>query len=78
MMTNSDHAVCAARGNQFPVDAAAHAGNVRIQLFRELHRRLVYEKVPHEYIERPGAHTWAYWGNALEYHLLFFQKVLTR
>ena len=41
---------------------------------RELHRRLVYEKVPHEYIERPGAHTWAYWGNALEYHLLFFQK----
>ncbi|MCP2043310.1 alpha/beta hydrolase family protein [Pontibacter sp. HSC-36F09] len=42
---------------------------------RELHRRLVYEKVPHEYIERPGAHTWAYWGNALEYHLLFFQKV---
>ncbi|WP_299703335.1 alpha/beta hydrolase family protein [uncultured Pontibacter sp.] len=42
---------------------------------RELHRRLVYEKVPHEYIERPGAHSWAYWGNALEYHLLFFQKV---
>ena len=42
---------------------------------RELHRRLVYEKVPHEYMERPGAHTWAYWGNALEYHLLFFQKV---
>ncbi|SIT94322.1 S-formylglutathione hydrolase FrmB [Pontibacter indicus] len=41
---------------------------------RELHRRLVYEKVPHEYIERPGAHSWAYWGNALEYHLLFFQK----
>jgi putative tributyrin esterase len=42
---------------------------------RELHRRLVYEKVPHEYTERPGAHSWTYWGNALEYHLLFFQKV---
>ncbi|WP_018479542.1 alpha/beta hydrolase [Pontibacter roseus] len=42
---------------------------------RELHRRLVYEKVPHEYIERPGGHSWDYWGNALEYHLLFFQKV---
>jgi putative tributyrin esterase len=42
---------------------------------RELHRRLVYEKVPHEYTERPGAHTWTYWGNALEHHLLFFQKV---
>lgn len=41
---------------------------------RELHRRLVYENVPHEYTERPGAHTWEYWGNSLEYHLLFFQK----
>ncbi|MEJ8803198.1 alpha/beta hydrolase [Pontibacter sp. H249] len=41
---------------------------------RELHRRLVAEKVPHDYIERPGAHSWIYWSNALEYHLLFFQK----
>ncbi|RDC64950.1 alpha/beta hydrolase [Adhaeribacter pallidiroseus] len=45
-----------------------------IESNRELHRRLVVEKVPHEYIERPGAHTWPYWGNALPYHLLFFQK----
>ncbi len=42
---------------------------------RELHRRLVAEKVPHDYIERPGAHSWTYWSNALEYHLIFFQKV---
>lgn len=42
---------------------------------RELHRRLVYEKVPHDYTELPSAHSWAYWGNALEYHLLFFRKV---
>ncbi|WP_394367999.1 alpha/beta hydrolase [Pontibacter cellulosilyticus] len=42
---------------------------------RELHRRLVAAKVPHDYIERPGAHSWAYWGNALEYHLLFFSKL---
>ncbi|PSR54765.1 esterase [Adhaeribacter arboris] len=45
-----------------------------IESNRELHRRLVIEKVPHEYIERPGAHTWPYWGNALPYHMLFFQK----
>ncbi|MDX5481889.1 MAG: esterase family protein [Hymenobacteraceae bacterium] len=42
---------------------------------RELHRRMVYENIPHEYTERPGAHSWKYWSNALEYHLLFFQKV---
>ncbi|KAA5542874.1 alpha/beta hydrolase [Adhaeribacter rhizoryzae] len=46
-----------------------------IESNRELHRRLVYNKTPHEYIERPGAHTWPYWGYALEYHLLFYQKV---
>ncbi len=46
-----------------------------IESNRELHRRLVIEKVPHEYNERPGAHTWAYWGDALPVHLLFFQKV---
>ena len=43
---------------------------------RELHRRLVYNKVSHEYTERPGAHTWEYWENALPYQVLFFSKVL--
>jgi putative tributyrin esterase len=42
---------------------------------RELHRRLVYSKVPHDYTERPGAHTWEYWENALPYQILFFSKV---
>jgi S-formylglutathione hydrolase FrmB len=46
-----------------------------IESNRELHRRLVYNQTPHEYLERPGAHNWSYWGYALEYHLLFFQKV---
>jgi S-formylglutathione hydrolase FrmB len=43
---------------------------------RELHRRLVYGKVDHEYSERPGGHTWDYWQNSLPYHILFFEKVL--
>lgn len=42
---------------------------------REMHRRLVYSKVPHDYTERPGAHTWGYWENALPYQVLFFSKV---
>lgn len=42
---------------------------------REMHRRLVYSKVPHDYTERPGAHTWEYWENALPYQVLFFSKV---
>ncbi|WP_266203044.1 alpha/beta hydrolase [Pontibacter kalidii] len=62
-----------ASGVKFMIDCGVD--DFLIEDNRELHRRLVYEKVPHEYIERPGAHTWAYWGEALEYHLLFFQKV---
>ncbi|MFV5700839.1 alpha/beta hydrolase [Flavobacterium sp. XS2P12] len=42
---------------------------------RELHQRLVYNSTPHDYIERPGGHSWDYAQNALPYHLLFFQKV---
>ena len=43
---------------------------------RELHRRLVYNKTPHYYTERPGGHTWEYWQESLPFHLLFFHQVL--
>ena len=46
-----------------------------IEANRELHRRLVFNGTPHEYAERPGSHTWAYWQNSLPYHALFFSKV---
>ena len=49
-----------------------------IEVNRELHRRLVYNNTPHDYTERPGAHTWEYWQTSLPYHLLFFSKVLKK
>ncbi|AKD05488.1 esterase [Pontibacter korlensis] len=61
-----------ASGVKFMIDCGVN--DFLVEDNRELHRRLVYEKVPHDYIERPGEHNWVYWGNALEYHLLFFQK----
>ncbi len=42
----------------------------------ELHQKLLELKIPHDYIERPGAHRWSYWTNALEYHLLFYRHWL--
>lgn len=39
-----------------------------------LHKALLERKVKHDYITRPGAHTWTYWVNALDYHMLFFAK----
>jgi S-formylglutathione hydrolase FrmB len=47
-----------------------------IESNRELHRRLVYDHTPHDYIERPGAHTWDYWQNSLPYQVMFFYNIL--
>lgn len=61
--------------NKLPLIIDCGVDDFLIEPNRELHRRLVYAKVPHEYIERPGAHTWHYWENALPYHILFFSKI---
>ena len=44
----------------------------------ELHQTLLSRKIPHDYIERPGQHNWAYWGNAVQYQLLFFSNFFNR
>ena len=41
---------------------------------RKLHSRLLALNIDHDYYERPGGHTWGYWVNALEYHLLYFHN----
>lgn len=39
-----------------------------------LHQQLLYRNIPHDYIARPGAHTWPYWTNAVKYQLLFMKN----
>lgn len=64
--------------NKLPLIIDCGVDDFLIEPNRELHRRLVYNKVEHDYIERPGAHTWTYWENALPYHVLFFNKILLK
>lgn len=64
------------KANKLPLIIDCGVDDFLIEPNRELHRRLVYGKVPHEYTERPGAHTWEYWENALPFHVLFFSKIL--
>lgn len=45
---------------------------------RQMHALLLENGTPHEYIERPGAHTWKYWTEALPVHMLYFDKHLIR
>jgi S-formylglutathione hydrolase FrmB len=62
--------------NAMPIIIDCGVDDFLIDANRELHSRLLYANVAHEYTERPGAHTWPYWENSLPYHLLFFHKVL--
>lgn len=41
---------------------------------REMHQKLLDIHYPHEYTERPGEHNSEYWGNAIDYQVLFFHK----
>ena len=43
-----------------------------------LHKKLLEEKIPHEYYERPGYHNWTYWFNAIKYQFLFFNDRFVR
>ena len=45
-----------------------------IESNRDLHKKLLGMNIPHDYIERPGGHTWEYWANSINYQMLFFVK----
>lgn len=43
---------------------------------RQLHNKLLALKIPHDYIERNGGHTWNYWDNAIKYQMQFLTDAL--
>lgn len=45
---------------------------------RQIHELLLQNNTPHEYTERPGAHTWDYWTEALPFHMLFIDNVFKK
>lgn len=64
------------KANGLPIILDIGVDDFLIEGNRDLHRQLVANQTPHDYIERPGGHTWAYWQNALPYQVLFFSKIL--
>lgn len=66
------------KANNLPLIIDCGVDDFLIEHNRELHRRMVYAKIPHDYTERAGAHTWEYWENALPYHILFFDKIFKK
>ncbi|MFZ9187518.1 MAG: alpha/beta hydrolase [Algoriphagus sp.] len=49
-----------------------------IETNRQMHSLLIEKKINHEYIERPGAHTWPYWTEALPVQFFYLTKYLER
>lgn len=41
---------------------------------KAMHEKLLTNKIPHDYIERPGKHNWEYWRNSVKYQLLYFSE----
>ncbi|MGY3087390.1 putative tributyrin esterase [Hymenobacter sp. UYAg731] len=62
--------------NNLPLIIDCGVDDGLIDINREVHRRLLYNHTPHDYTERPGAHTWEYWQTALPYQVLFLSQVL--
>ena len=45
---------------------------------RKVHRYLKRQKIPHEYHESPGAHSWRYWTQQLPLHVAWMAKQLQK
>jgi S-formylglutathione hydrolase FrmB len=43
-----------------------------------LHEQLVEKGIDHDFTVRPGRHSWDYWVNSLDYHMMFFDKAFER
>ena len=43
-----------------------------------LHEKLLYYNIPHDFISRPGGHSWEYWTNSVQYQGLFFHQIFIK
>lgn len=49
-------------------------GDFFYEVNENLHKVLLEKKINHDYTSRPGRHTWDFWCNSIDYHILFFAK----
>lgn len=42
------------------------------------HDELLLRKIPHDFTIRPGSHNWEYWGNSINYQMLFFSRFFNK
>ncbi len=45
---------------------------------KKLHEQLLEKQIPHDFISRPGANNWFYWGKSIGYQLMFMRQFFDR
>ncbi|WP_245735196.1 alpha/beta hydrolase [Pedobacter hartonius] len=48
------------------------------QVNLNLHEKLLERNIAHDFISRPGGHTWPYWANAVKYQMLFMSTYFNK
>ncbi|MBQ8225766.1 MAG: esterase family protein [Bacteroides sp.] len=41
---------------------------------KSLHNKLLARKIDHDFVVRPGGHTWSYWVSSLDFQVVFFDR----
>ncbi len=49
-----------------------------LEVNERLHEELLKAGIAHDFILRPGGHSWTYWINSLDYQMLFFAKFFAK
>ena len=60
------------------ITIADGASDFFLQVNTELHDLLLKDKIDHDFSINPGGHTWAFWGDAVNYQMLFFSRFFKR
>lgn len=45
---------------------------------QKLHEKLMLMNIPHDFIARPGEHSWAYWANSVQYQMFFMANFFVK
>lgn len=62
------------KGRKMPLIIDVGTGDFFLEPNREAHKILLEMKYPHDYTERPGEHNHDYWGHAIDFQVVFFNR----
>jgi len=65
-------------GQEMPILIDCGLDDFFFEVNEATHEQLLELGIPHDYVLRPGGHTWDYWRKVAPQHLLFFDQFFNR